>query len=254
MSTATQSRFAGALLGGDGSVPRGLTSSTSATPTRRFAIYRNNVLLGLAGALAGRYPACEQIVGAEFFSAMAKEFVLRHPPTSPVLLDYGEGFAEFVASFEAASELAYLPDVVRLEDLRTRAYHAADTAPLNASEIAAVAPEKLSGLALVMHPATGILRSPHPIVSIWAMNSGEAELTPIENWVGEDALVVRPQQLVHVHRLPAGGAIFLEALASGTGLGAAAEAAMAHAPQFDLAANLAGALNAGAFTSIHLTS
>ena len=89
MSTATQSRFARALLGGDGSVPMGLTSATSATPTRRFAIYRNNVLFGLSEALAARYPATVQIVGREFFGAMAREFVLRHPPSSPVLLDYG---------------------------------------------------------------------------------------------------------------------------------------------------------------------
>ncbi|MBV8962827.1 MAG: putative DNA-binding domain-containing protein [Hyphomicrobiales bacterium] len=254
MSTATQSRFAGALLGGDGAVPRGLTSSTSATPTRRFAIYRNNVLFGLSGALTARYPAAEKVVGAEFFGAMAREFVVGHPPTSPVLLDYGEGFAEFVETFEAASELAYLPDLIRLEDLRTRAFHAADASPLEARQIAAVPPEKLSELVLVLHPAAAIMRSPHPVVTIWAMNSGEAELGPIENWAEEDALVVRPQQLVHVHRLPPGGAAFLEALASGSPLGVALEAATAQAASFDLSANLAGALNAGAFASFDLTS
>ena len=254
MSIAIQSRFAGALLGGDGSVPPGLTSSSSATPTRRFAIYRNNVLFGLSGALAARYPATEKIVGEEFLSAMAREFVLRHSPSSPVLLDYGEGFAEFANSFEAASELAYLPDVMRLEDLRTRAYHAADAAPLSAQDIAGIETRMLGDLVLVAHPSASIFRSPHPAVTIWAMNSGEAQLGPIENWVGEDALVVRPHQLVHVHRLPGGGATFLEALASGTPLGEAVEAAINESAEFDLAANLAGAMNAGAFTSFRLTS
>jgi Putative DNA-binding domain len=254
MSTATQSRFAGALLGGDGIVPPGLTSCTSATPTRRFAIYRNNVLFGLSGALAARYPATQRIVGEEFLAAMAREFVLRHPPTSPVLLEYGEGFAEFVETFEPASELAYLPDVIRLEDLRTRAYHAADVTPVPVQEIAGIAPEKLVDVVFAAHPSTAILRSPHPVVTIWAMNSGEQEPGPIENWVGEDALVVRPHQLVHVHRLPRGGAIFLEALASGAPLGGAVDAAMSQDAEFDLAANLTGALNAGAFTRFHLTS
>ncbi|MBV9136200.1 MAG: putative DNA-binding domain-containing protein [Hyphomicrobiales bacterium] len=253
MSTATQSRFAGALLGGDGAVPSGLSSSSKATP-RRFAIYRNNVLFGLSGALAARYPAAEKIVGAEFFSAMAREFVLRRPPTSPVLLDYGEGFAEFAESFEPASELTYLPDVIRLEDLRTRAYHAADAVPLTAQDIAAVSPQMLSELVLAPHPSAAIIRSPHPVVTIWAMNSGEAELQTIENWEGEDALVVRPHQLVHVHRLPSGGATFLEAIFSGTPLGAAAEAAMARSAEFDLPANLADALNAGTFATFHITS
>jgi putative DNA-binding protein len=254
MSTATQSRFAGALLGGGGSVPPGLTSSTSGTPTTRFAIYRNNVLFGLSGALAARYPATQQIVGEEFLSAMAQEFVLRHPPSSPVLLEYGEGFADFVKHFEATSELTYLADVIRMEDLRTRAYHAADAPLLSAQQIAGTAPESLSDLVLVPHPSAAILRSPHPVVTIWAMNSGEQEPGPIENWGGEDALVVRPHQLVHVHRLPRGGATFLEALASGTPLGGAVDAAMSQSPEFDVAANLAGAVNAGAFTSFHLTS
>ncbi|MBV9566594.1 MAG: DUF2063 domain-containing protein, partial [Hyphomicrobiales bacterium] len=151
-------------------------------------------------------------------------------------------------------ELVYLPDVIRLEDLRTRAYHAADVTPLTAQEMAGVAPEKLSDLVFTAHPSAAILRSPYPVVTIWAMNSGEAELGPIENWVGEDALIVRPRQLVHVHRLPAGGATFLEALVSGTPLGAATEAAMAQTAEFDLSANLAGAMTAGAFASFHLTS
>ncbi|MBV9590039.1 MAG: putative DNA-binding domain-containing protein [Hyphomicrobiales bacterium] len=254
MSTATQARFAGALLGGEGNVPPGLTSCSSARPTRRFAIYRNNVLFGLSGALAARYPATQQIVGEEFLNAMAKEFVLRHPPSSPVLLEYGRGFAEFVESFEPASELTYLPDVIRLEDLRTRAYHAADVTPLLAQEIASLAPEKLGDIVFAAHPSAAILRSPHPVVTIWAMNSGEQDPSPIENWVGEDALVVRPQQLVHVHRLPTGGATFLDALMSGSPLGAATDAAMAQAAAFDLAANLAGALNAGAFATFHLSS
>lgn len=253
MSTAIQSRFAGALLGGDGHVPPGLTSSSSAT-SRRFAIYRNNVLFGLSGALAARYPATQQIVGEEFLAAMTREFVLHHPPSSPVLLDYGEGFADFVETFEPASELAYLPDVIRLEDLRTRAYHSADSTPLSPQELAGIAPEKLGDVVFALHPSTAILRSPHPVVTIWAMNSGEAELGPIENWAGEDALVVRPHQLVHVNRLPQGGATFLEALASGTPLGDAAEAAMSQTPGFDLAANLSGAMHAGAFTRFHIKS
>ena len=35
-------------------------------------------------------------------------------------------------------------------------------------------------------------RSGYPVVTIWAMNSGERDLAPIENWSAEDALIVRP--------------------------------------------------------------
>ena len=51
-----------------------------------------------------------------------------------------------------------------------------------------------------LHPSTEIVRSPHPIVTIWAMNSGEQDVAPIENWCGEDALVFRPYLDVEVAR------------------------------------------------------
>jgi hypothetical protein len=82
------------------------------------------------------------------------------------------------------------------------------------------------------------------------MNSGEAELRPIDEDGPEDALVLRPQLDVLMHRLPPGGASFLQALASSRSLGEAAESAAAHCGEFDVAANLLGALSAGVLTQM----
>jgi hypothetical protein len=191
-----------------------------------------------------------KIVGTEFFAAMSYEFIRLHPPRSPLLLAYGEDFADFVERFEPATEVAYLPDIIRLEAARGRAYHAADAVPLQAERLATVDPDHLAELRFVAHPSLSVLMSNHPIVTIWAMNSGDTELRPIENWCGEDALVVRPMMNVQVHRLPAGGAVFLSAVARGEALAAAVELATKAAPGFDLSSNLAGALQAGAFTDV----
>jgi hypothetical protein len=182
---------------------------------------------------------------------MAHEFIGLHPPRSPLLLAYGDDFADFVETFEPAREIAYLPDVIRLEAARGKAYHAADAAPLHTALLAAIEPERLRSLTFELHPSASILRSPFPVVTIWAMNAGEMELRPIDDWGGEDALVVRPNMTVEIHRLPSGGATFLEALAAGADLATAVETAVAAAPDFNLSANLAGALAAGAFTTIH---
>ncbi|MGG6894727.1 DNA-binding domain-containing protein [Rhizobium sp. BR 315] len=250
MSLATQSRFAAALIDPDLAVPEGLTAWNGPKPARRFGIYRNNVAIGLIGALASRFPAAEKIVGEEFFAAMAHEFVRLHPPRSPLLLAYGDDFPDFVESFEPAVEIPYLPDVMRLEVARGRAYHAADATPLDAALLASIEPADLAELAFVPHPSASITRSAHPAVTIWAMNTGEIELADIADWTAEDALVVRPQMIVEVHRLPPGGATFLEQLFAGADLGQAFEAALADAADFDLSANLAGALAAGAFSDI----
>jgi hypothetical protein len=202
-------------------------------------------------ALASRFPATEKIVGEEFFVAMARAFIGQHPPRSPLLLDYGDELADFVQTFEPTAELAYLPDVVRLETARSRAYHAADAAPIDPAVLPGFDGERLAALTVEVHPSASIVRSDHPVVTIWAMNAGESPLRPIETWSGEDALVVRPRLTVLVHRLPAGGAAFLAALFSGMPLGAAVETALAAEPGFDLTANLAGILQAGALTAVH---
>ncbi|GAJ95767.1 HvfC/BufC N-terminal domain-containing protein [Rhizobium rhizogenes] len=250
MSVTTQSEFAAALLDTDRALPEGLFAWNAPQPERRFDVYRNNVVVGLIGALASRFPATEKIVGKDFFAAMAHEFIRLHPPRSPLLLAYGEDFADFVGTFDPARDIDYLPDVIRLEAARSKAYHAADTAPLDPALLAAIEPGRLASLTFTQHPSASILCSPFPVVTIWAMNAGEMELGPIDNWSGEDALVVRPEMTVEIHRLPAGGAAFLETLAAGADLAAAMEAAVATAPDFDLSANLAGALAAGAFTTI----
>jgi hypothetical protein len=250
MPVALQSRFAAALIDRDRPTPLGLVSWSGGRPDRRFELHRNNFAAGLAKALAARFPATERIVGEEFFAAMARDFAVRHPPTSPVLLEYGAGFADFVENFELAGDLPYLSDVVRLEDARARAYHAPDATPLALQELSNLSAETLADVAFAIHPAVQVVRSNFPIVTIWAMNAGDAELGPIHDWRGEDALVARPELKVFVHRLPAGGATFLERLCGGCPLAAAVEGAANEAAEFDLTLNLAGVLSAGVIVGV----
>jgi hypothetical protein len=250
MSVDLQSHFFDALRQPATPVPDGLTAWNSARPDRRFSVYRNNVAVGLAAALASRFPATEQIVGAEFFAGMAGAFIALHPPRSPLLLSYGDDLADFVDDFAPAAGLPYLSDVIRLEAARSRAYHAADAAPLAPATLALVAPEHLGDLKLVPHPAAAVLASTHPVVTIWSMNSGERPLAPIDHWAGEDALIVRPAMTVEVIALPPGGAAFLSALFDAATLSEALASALAAAPDFDITANLAGALRSGVFTAI----
>ncbi len=239
-----QSAFAAALLDLEQPPPAELGTAPGAADKagqrRRFAVHRNNVVSGLVKALAARFPAAVKIVGTEFFDAMARAFVLAHPPRSPLLALYGDAFPDFIETFAPAREVAYLADVARIEVARTRAYHAADATPVGADAFATLAPEAMSSMRVVLHPSVEIVRSPHPIVTIWAMNSGERALLPIENWHGEDALIARPHLEVAVHVLPPGGAVFLLALASDRTLGEAAQDALDACEEFNLTDSVAG--------------
>jgi hypothetical protein len=251
MSQATQSAFASGLRHPGDPIPAGLSAWTGVEPVRRYGVYRNNVTSGLIAALAVRFPVTEKIVGSEFFRAMARAFVQSQPPQTPVLLHYGHNFDRFVANFEGLEALPYLADVVRLENARVKAYHAADLPPLDATALARFDGERLSLLRFRFHPAFSVVRSRHPILTIWEMNDDDGTPGPIEPWAGEDALVVRPALSVLMHRLPPGGATFLSSLAGGATLGDAAELAMRQADNFDLTGNLAGLLGSGAVVAAH---
>jgi hypothetical protein len=245
-----EASVARALLDPSEPVPRGITTESGGSPARRFAIHRNNVIAGLIETLQARFPAVEKLVGEEFFVAMARIFVAKTPPRTPILTTYGDEFADFITAFEPARELDYLADVARLEAARTRAYHAADAAPADPSRFAALDPDAVSEIRVTLHPSAEIIQSPHPIVTIWAMNSGEQELAPIEDWHSEDALVVRPHLEVEVRLLPPGGAAFLLALRSGRTISEAAEAAFADQPEFDLTRSLAELISSGVVVEI----
>jgi hypothetical protein len=240
MSAAFEPPFSRALLDPMAPIPDGIVSHDAPEAKRRFAVHRNNVIAALVKAIEARFPAVETIVGKDFFVAMARVFVVERPPRSPVLASFGDEFADFIGTFEPARELPYLADVARLEAARTRAYHAADAAPVGAAEVAGIDADVVAGLRIDLHPSLEVVRSNHPIVTIWAMNCGKRALAPVETWRAEDALIVRPALDVEVRLLPPGGAAFLRALADGRSLGQAADAALTESPEFDLTKTRSG--------------
>lgn len=245
-----QASFTAALLDPEREVPSGITSHTHPAPEKRFAVYRNNVVVSLVDALATRFPATQRIVGEEFFRAMAGVFVRAHPPRSPLMMHYGEDLPDFIEGFAPAAQVPYLADVARLEAARTRAFHAADAVPLPPAAFSCVPAAELEMLRLRFCPSVAIVRSCHPIVTIWVMNAEGAEPAPIEDWKGEDALVSREGFEVVVRRLPPSGAAFLLGLLSGATLADAARSAMDETNAFDLAGNLAGLISAGLASEI----
>lgn len=234
-----QGAFARALLDPDLPVPAGLIDPQGKSSGRRFAVYRNNVVVGLIDALKASYPAILCLVGEDFFAAMARVYVKMEPPPSPIMLDYGAGFPAFIERFEPASMLVYLADVARLERSWLEAYHAAEASPLHLSAFTKLRPDDLPWLRLVLHPSVRIVRSTFPIVHIWHVNiSGgtDGEIEP--GHCGNDVLIVRPEAQVEVRRLPAGVAVFIHALQSRASIIEAAQAATMVDADFDLVATL----------------
>lgn len=188
----SQAAFAAAVFDPELPVPADLRSLDAPAGADRFAVYRNNVMVGLIEGLRDAYPVVCRLVGHEFFRAMAGLFARAHPPRSPVMLEYGDGFADFTAAFPPASSLPYLADVARLERAWVEAYHAPEAPPLASAE----------AVGIRLHPAARLVRSPFPILAIWQANQND-EPAPLELAdVGDNVLVTRPGAEVQACRIP----------------------------------------------------
>jgi Putative DNA-binding domain len=241
--------FAASLLDPGRVTPDVVQGRAGRTTDKRYNVYRNNVTVSLIDALVAVYPAVQRITGVDFFRAMARSHIRATPPTSPLLFEYGRDFPVFIEQYEYASSMPWLADTARIERAWLDAYHAADAEPLPPAALGAVPREKLAALVFITHPATRIVRSRFSAVTIVANNRGNEPVDRIDASTPEDALIT-PDLDVVLRRLPPGGATFIESLMSGRSLGEAAASAFEISSSFDIAANIAGMIDAGAFTKI----
>lgn len=234
-----QVNFLDALFDPNKQVPDGITGPSGRPAGTRFNVYRNNVASSLIDALEAVYPAVRSICGSDFFREMARQFALANPPTSPVLIQYGAGFSNFIDTFEPAGRLDYLSDVARLEWAWSQAYHAADCELADPSVLTGLQPDQISGLRVVFHPSVQILSSRHPAVSLWNANvaTGDPQQDALSHndikWQPETGLIYRSGLEVHVRVLPVGFACFLQSLQAGQTLLAAMQAAIDEDAGFD---------------------
>lgn len=244
-----QTGFHAALLERDRAVPAGVTGPDGKRAGIRFDIYRNNRMVSLTEALAAVYPAVERLVGQAFFRAMAREFIRAHPPLSPVLIDYGHGFPDFVAAFEPAQKLDYLSDVARVEWSWHCAYHAADADSARPDLLAGLPSEQVAHSRFCFHPSVRVLVSCFPAISLWNANrSYSAAPGASIKWCEETGLIYRAGVDVAVNIVPRARALFLAALLDGQTLLSAAGSALDEDPRFELWQALSDLLSLGIVT------
>jgi hypothetical protein len=245
-----QDAFAHALLAPD-SEPAAEVAALVAQPG--FAVYRNTVMTRCIDALQANYPAVARLVGEEWFRAAAAIYVREALPADPTLLHYGAGFADFLARFEPAAELPYLPGVARLDRYWTEAHCAPSEKALDPAAVARRAPEALSGAVLSPHPAARwAWFADAPIYTIWSRNRDGEFLERDLDWRPEGALLTRPRDAVQWSALDAAGCAFLDACTAGATLAAAAEKALQVQGDADLARLMSALLERGAFCGMHV--
>ena len=249
IAAVDQAAFTRAMMDAAVDTPMGLRDSQNRPAGRRFNVYRNNVAVSLTEAVMQAFPVVTKLLGEENMKGLAGIFLRAHPPTSPLLMFYGDKFPDFLAGMSQLSHIGYLPDVARLEQMMRLSYHAADTAAIDPTALGALSPEALMEARVSLAPTVHVLRSPWPVVDIWRFNMIDGAPKPQAE--AQDALITRPEFDPQPAALPPGGATWISALMGGETIGQAFEVASQENNNFDLSATLALLLQGGALTEIH---
>ncbi|MDH3977105.1 MAG: putative DNA-binding domain-containing protein [Gammaproteobacteria bacterium] len=151
------------------------------TADEHLLIYRQAILSTLISALESIHPVCRQLIGEQFFDAMARRYVRQSPSKSPDLGDYGADFSDFIAGFEPAQTLPYLADVARLEWAWHQAFHAPDETGSGLAELANVSGQDTPLILFKLPLSASLLESAYPIHKIWQVNQDDWQEEPSVN-------------------------------------------------------------------------
>jgi hypothetical protein len=216
-----------------------------------FAVYRNGVIKHAVDALQANFPAVARLVGDEWFGAAAATYVRMAPPCTPVLLEYGADFPDFLRNFEPAAAIAYVAEVAALDRMWTEAHIAANDVLLDAAELTSITPQDFT--LCVLRPRRCMRWAwfdTVPAYSIWSANRTLTDPPQHIDWQGEGALITRPRDCVEWRPLRAGGCVFLDACAAGEPIASATHAALAADSGMNLEQLLYDLLTAGSFAAI----
>ena len=190
--------------------PHYLPATITAQSQPYLDVYRNNVLANRSANLASTYPTIVQLVGAEFFAALAAEYITETSAHSGNLHDDGVDFPAFLSTFPHVADLPYLSDVARLDWAIHQAHYSNDLAPIDISQLQSYTAEQFGQLKLILHPACAVIQSTlWPIYQILMMHHGESPANLQSG--GEQVWVWRD----HWQIISSSEALFLERLLAG---------------------------------------
>lgn len=217
----------------------------------RLKVYRNNIVGSLTDLMLSTFPILDTLVGRGFFELMARSFILENPPKQGNISLYGEGFAEFIETYEMAKALPYLSDVARYEIAINQAYYAHDDQPLTAETLSAIPPEELGDLKLALRDSVKLLNSRFPILKIQEFCAEDDPQGTLNMDQGGGALIVyRPVLDTQTLGLEPDEFATLSALQSGKPLGQSVEETLSSFPEFDFQAFLQKHISLETFRSL----
>lgn len=218
---------------------------------KRLAIHQRHYRTSLITALLDRFPATGWLVGSEFVTDAAREFVRAYPPSRPCIAEYGDEFPTFLGSRTEAQAIPYLRQFSELEWHVGRLSIAVDLPARTIGDVARFDAMALGDAGLVLQPGVHYFHGDWAVdelISLYLSDSAPDRfaLTPGDVW-----LEVRGARgELRMTRLSQTVFAFRRALASGVSLADAAISAFDIDSAFDAGQALIGLVDDGLVAAI----
>jgi Putative DNA-binding domain len=221
-------------------------------PSRGLQVYRANAHASALRALGAVYPVLAQLVGAENFAYLARDFWHANPPVRGDLAQWGGALAQFIDTAAQLADTPYLGDVARIEWALHSCAGAADVAQ-DAPSFTLLTEHPPEALFFVLAPGISLLHSQYPAAAITLAHLGsdghtlDAAAALLHAGVGQSALVWRQGFTPRLQVLTQAQTSFVQALCQGASLASALDAAH---PDFDFSAWLGASVQSAVVLGI----
>jgi len=219
------------------------TGNDRLSPRQQADIYREQFWLRHRDVLYDDFPSLAYLLGEDSFEPFCRDYLRAWPPDSYTLRDLGEHLPGFATGYRDFDEpiAALAKDTARFERLFADIFDGPDAAPVDAEQIAQLAPEAWAHATLTLHPLLRLENFNYPVQDLRekSRNHGDirqaATLPPVE----ERLVEAKPTRLcmyrgkdLKVHYMPMKESAFALAslLAGGTGLVEACDRVVARIP------------------------
>src|SRR5262245_41829945 len=215
-------------------------------PGRRLAIHARHYRASLAAAIRTKFPATAWLLGTPVLDEAAREFVRRHPPSTPCIAEYGEEFPGFLSTYLGGERVPYLCSFAELEWHLGRVTIAIDRPAAARDAFSALEIDTLMDRRLALQGGLRYLHASWPVDEL--MKLYLTDTTPSEYRLVSENIWLEVQGArgdFYFSRLDAAEFAFRKALLLGESIGNASEQALGVDAGFDIGRAFTSLLDSG---------
>ena len=133
----------------------------------RLNIYKNAYNVRLKQCIETDHPMLGLYLGDDLFNQMVNEYIQKHPSHYPSLRHFCDHLPDYLARNKPFESFPIIAEIATFERKLMQAFDAADSQPIDATELTNLPAEQWPDMKLVFHPSVQVLETQWNSVESW---------------------------------------------------------------------------------------